>query len=198
MFIAFSIVNLYFRYPSGRGSSQQLVLGCEPLVKDASQEYLNDPSFIWEVLRSIGGKASEKVDWHFDTKPVIKNNSILQLYHFEFSTISLNSHNVAAPVSSNKYEVSGFVKYKRGLKPENDWELVLADNEEVWWENITLRLRHVKTGSFLSVTEHLLPDTWGHGMREVVGSSSNKASYWRVAFSRRPRAGKRLMSQIIH
>ena len=153
---------------------------------------MNGPSFLWEVVRSIGGKASDKVDWHFDTKPVIMNSSILQLSHFKIST-NLNSHNVAAPVSSNKYEVSGFVKYKRGLKPENDWELVLADTEEMWWENITLRLRHVKTAKFLSVTEHLLPDNWGEGMREVVGSSSNKASYWRVAFSRRPRAGKRII-----
>ena len=169
-------------------------MGCEPLTGEVSQEYLNGPSFLWEVLKSIGGKAAEKVDWHFDTKPVIENNSILQLSHFKFST-NLNSHNVAAPVSSNKYEVSGFVKYKRGLKPENDWELVLADTEEVWWENITLRLRHVKTGKFLSVTEHLLPDTWGQGMREVVGSSSSKDSYWRVAFSRRPSAGKRIVTR---
>ena len=42
------------------------------------------------------------------------NNSILQLSHFKLST-NLNSHNVAAPVSSSKYEVSGFVKYKRGI-----------------------------------------------------------------------------------
>ena len=151
---------------------------------------MNGPSFLWEAVRSIGGKVSDKVDWHFDTKPVIMNNSILQLSHFKFAT-NLNSHNVAAPVSSSKYEVSGFVKYKRGIKPESDWELVLADTEEVWWENISLRLRHVKTGKFLSVTEHLLPDTWGQGMREVVGSSSNKASYWRVAFSMQQEAESR-------
>ena len=150
---------------------------------------MNDPPFLWEVLTSIGGKASEKVDWHFDTKPLIKNSTILQFNNFKLST-NLNSHNVAAPVSSSKYEVTGFVKYKRGLKPESDWELVLADTETEWWEDISLRLRHVKTGKFLTVTEHLLPDTWGGRMREVVGSSSNKASYWRVVFSRRPRAGK--------
>ena len=150
---------------------------------------MNDPPFLWEVLPSIGGKAFEKVDWHFDTKPMIKNNSILQFDNFKLFH-NLNSHNVAAPVSSSKYEVTGFVKYKRGLKQESDWELVLPDTETEWWEDISLRLRHVKTGKFLSVTEHFLPDTWGEGMREVVGSSSNKASYWRVAFSRRPRAGK--------
>ena len=177
------------RYSSGRGSSQQLVLGCESPVSDATlDEKLDSPPFLWEVLRSVGGKVSEKVDWHFDTKPIIKNNSILQFNNFKFST-NLNSHNVAAPESSNKYEVSGYVKYRSGLKPESDWELVLADTEAVWWENITLRLRHVKTGKFLSVTDHLLPDTWGEGMKEVVGSSSNKASYWSVTFSRRPRAG---------
>ena len=152
---------------------------------------MDTPPFLWEVLRSIGGKASEKVDWNFDTKPVIENNTILQLNNFKFST-NLNSHNVAAPVSSTKYEITGYVKYRRGLEPENDWELVLADTETLWWENITMRLRHVNTGKFLSVTEHLLPDTWGQGMREVVGSSSNKASFWRVAFSRRPSAGRRI------
>ena len=126
--------------------------------------------------------------WDFDIKPVIKNGSILHINNFKYKT-DLNSHDVLAPMSPSKYEVSGYVKYRSGLKPESDWELVLADTEAMWWENITLRLRHVKTGKFLSVTDHLLPDTWGEGMREVVGSSSNKASYWSVTFSRRPRAG---------
>ena len=48
-----------------------MVQGCEPLAKDASQEYLVDSSFIWEVLRIFGGKTSEKVDWQFDTKLLI-------------------------------------------------------------------------------------------------------------------------------
>ena len=169
-----------------------MVVGCEAFPGDDSEEYLNSPSLLWEVLNSIGqdgGEASRrKVDWNFDTKPVIKNTSQLHFTNFKLPTY-LNSHNVAAPMSSNKHEITGYVKYKKGLKPENSWELVLADTEDVWWEDATVRLRHVKTGKFLSVTEHLLPDTWGEGIREVVGSSSNKASYWRVAFSRRPRAG---------
>ena len=89
--------------------------------------------------------------------------------------------------------MSGFLRYRRGLAEQLDWELVTPDAEAVWWEDVRVRLRHVSTGKFLSVTEHLLPE-WGGGTREVAGASSTDASYWRVGFSRPPRAGTQSMS----
>ena len=123
--------------------------------------------------------------WDFDIKPVIKNGSILQFNNFKYKT-DLNSHDVLAPMSPSKYEVSGYVEYKRGLRSESDWELVLPD-EDWWWEDSAVLLRHVTTGKLLSATENILPDSWGQGMREVVGAAT--PDKWTVVFSRRPRAG---------
>ena len=99
----------------------------------------------------------------------------------------LNSHNVVAPVSRGKHEVTGFLRYKQGL--EADWRWQLEVEAGPWEEAAAVRLRHVSTGQYLAATDSLYPDTdWGRGLREVAGAASGPASYWRVAVSRRPRA----------
>ena len=104
----------------------------------------------------------------------------------------LNSHNVVAPMTTNRYEVSGYVDYKYGLKPETTWEVVIPDGSSVWYEDVEVRLRHVTTGTYLTVTDKKYPDDWGQGLMEDVGSASQKdqsRSRWKVVLSRPPTGG---------
>ena len=126
---------------------------------------------------------------------MIKNGTKISLLSWKFSN-KLNSHNVVAPITTNRHEVSGYVDYKYGLRPETTWEVILPDGSNVWYEDVEVMLRHVSTGIYLTVTDKTYPNDWGEGLMEVVGSSSKKdlsRSRWRVAMSRPPTGGNSMM-----
>ena len=102
----------------------------------------------------------------------------------------LNSHNVMAPISETYTEVSGHVQYKRGLEPHVSWQVIpkCATCRE-------MRLRHVDTGRYLSVTQNIYPRDWGGELLEVAGlkvgsrGEPDQASEWEIVFSRQPLKG---------
>ena len=127
-----------------------------------------------------------------DDNEVLKNGTKISLLSWQYIS-KLNSHNVAAPMTSNRQEVSGYVNYKKGLRPDTTWELILPDGSEVWYEDVEVMLRHVTTGSYLTVTDKMYPEDWGEGLNEVIGSSSQTdlpSLRWRVVLSRPPSGGK--------
>ena len=128
-----------------------------------------------------------------DDNEVLKNGTKISLLSWKYNG-KLNTHNVAAPMTSNRQEVSGYVKYEKGLKQDTTWELILPDGSEVWYEDVEVMLRHVTTGSYLTVTDKMYPEDWGEGLREVAGSSSKRdlpRSRWRVVLTRPPSGGNR-------
>ena len=126
-----------------------------------------------------------------DDNEVLKNGTKISLLSWQYIS-KLNSHNVAAPMTSNRQEVSGYVNYKKGLRPDTTWELILPDGSEVWYEDVEVMLRHVTTDSYLTVTDKMYPEDWGEGLNEVIGSSSKTdlpSFRWRVVHSRPPSGG---------
>ena len=85
------------RYSSGRGSSQQFVVGCVSLAENLSQEGLslvddglnlpqdglNSPQSLWEVIDKVDEEANiERMGWDFhlgDSSPAVQNGSVLRL-----------------------------------------------------------------------------------------------------------------------
>ena len=87
------------RYSSGRGSSQQFVVGCVSLAENLTQEGfnltqdgpnlslnqdgLNSPQSLWEVIDKVDEEANiERMGWDFhlgDSSPAVQNGSVLRL-----------------------------------------------------------------------------------------------------------------------
>ena len=84
-----------YKYPSGRGSSRQNVIGCAPIPED-----LDTIDYLWMVEAH-----TFKENYNPETPRQIANGSKLLLSGHRFS-LYLNSHNVEAGQSRGKYEVS--------------------------------------------------------------------------------------------
>ena len=69
---------------------------------------------------------------------ILMNGTKISLHSWKYLN-KLNSHNVVAPITTNKYEVSGYVDYKYGLRPETTWEVILPDGSNVWYEDVEVR-----------------------------------------------------------
>ncbi|XP_067942196.1 protein O-mannosyl-transferase 1-like [Watersipora subatra] len=145
------------RYEDGRGSSHQQQVTCYPyadinnrwiVVKVYSQD-IQEPSYMDAALR---------------------DGDIISLMH-ESTGRLLNSHDVAAPMSPSKQEVSCFIDHQMSLPMQAAWVLEVDQQAEARGEWLSksseVKLIHVNTSAALSVTSKQLP-AWGGGQFELV------------------------------
>lgn len=83
-----------YKYPSGRGSSRQNIIGCVPIPED-----LDTAEYLWMVEAH-----PVKENYNPVSPRQISRGSKLLLASHRFS-LHLNSHNVEAGQSRGKYEV---------------------------------------------------------------------------------------------
>lgn len=85
----------------------------------------------------------------------IKDGDIIQLVH-GMSGRSLNSHDVAAPVSPQNQEVSCYIDYNISMSAQNFWKIKLLNSEETngFWHTIHSRVQfiHSNTSQALKVS----------------------------------------------
>ena len=98
-------------YPDGRGSSQQLVVGCVPT---AGEDDLNNPGYLWQIQDS---QTEVYYDYDPDSVEVLRNGSRFSLKHWKQKR-KLSSQNVAAPTNARNYEVSGLIKKRKHNKQD--------------------------------------------------------------------------------
>ncbi|CAI5439259.1 unnamed protein product [Caenorhabditis angaria] len=132
-------------------------------------------------------KTSDDINSHWQLFPAlneqhkrgeaIKCDSKLRLKHLTTGTF-LHSHHFTAPLSKQHQEVSAF-----GSESESDSgdDWVVVCNTDDWIESEQIKLRHVVTGSYLSLSGQQFGRPI-HGQREVVGTSSiTTGSSWKAA-----------------
>jgi len=148
--------NYPVKYADKRGSSHQQQVTCYP-VKDANN---------WWLV-----KRPDRDDLHV-TPPLdkIKHGDIVQLVH-GITLRNLNTHNVAAPLSATKQEVSCYVDHNVSMPAQDLWRVVIINREEVGdvWHALQSHVRfiHVNTSAALAVTGRQLPE-WANFQIEVV------------------------------
>ena len=164
-----------YKYADGRGSSRQKIVGCAPTPEDLDQmDYL-----FWIQLKS---QLFESYDTEYP-KHIDMKSTLNIVSHGSMSM--LNSHNVAAPMSPSKYEVSGYLKYKKGLKKDVDWKL--EGNSDIWNEGDEVSIKHIGTGKYLTATKERYPEDWSSvkNLHEVAGDGKkSQDSRWKVVFKR--------------
>ena len=84
----------------------------------------------------------------------IKHGDIIQLIH-GISSRSLNSHDVAAPMTPQNQEVSCYIDYNISMPAQNLWKVDLINKDETnnYWHTIRskVRLIHFKSSQALKV-----------------------------------------------
>lgn len=142
----------------GSGSGQQSVTGNDEEV---------DGNSYWQVKGST--------DMICERGAPIKCGSSIRLEHLSTGK-NLHSHLFPSPLSGNQ-EVSAFGSEGEGDTGDN-W--VINCSEDFWERSIPVRLKHVDTEKWLSVSGR----TYGrpiNGQLEVVGSKYHDAScYWKA------------------
>jgi len=143
----------------GSGSGQQSVTGTD------TQEDINS---YWAVR----GKSDNMC---VRGEP-IECGAVIRLQHMETKK-NLHSHHFSSPLSGNQ-EVSPFGDKNGEGDTGDNWTIVCSG--DYWDRAQDIRLKHVDTEMWLSVSGH----TYGrpiHGQMEIVGSSyPDKASYWKT------------------
>lgn len=148
--------NYPIRYENGRGSSHQQQVTCYPF-KDVNNWWIvKDPNRQELVVSS-------------PPRPV-RHGDLIQLVHGMTSRF-LNSHDVAAPMSPQAQEVSGYIDFNVSMAPQNLWRVHIFNREAESdsWKTILseVRLVHVNTSAILRLSGASLPD-WGFQQLEVV------------------------------
>ncbi|CAB3407170.1 unnamed protein product [Caenorhabditis bovis] len=144
----------------GSGSGQQSVTA----VKNS-----DDINSHWQIFPGLQ-KTCNRGD-------PIKCGETIRLKHLTTGRF-LHSHDFSAPLSKSHQEISAF-----GSEEESDSgdEWLLMCNEDEWTEEEQVKLKHVVTGAYLSLSGQ----QYGrpiHGQREVVGTSDVTAgSSWKAA-----------------
>ncbi|KAI1292847.1 Protein O-mannosyltransferase 1 [Halotydeus destructor] len=144
------------RYTDGRGSSHQQQITCYSF-KDVNN---------WWIVKKP--ELNELVV----TEPLqrIKDGDVIQLIH-GITGRSLNSHDVAAPVSPHSQEVSCYVDYNISMPSQNLWKVQLLNPDETdgVWHTIrsTINLIHLNSSQALKFSGKQLPD-WGFNQHEIV------------------------------
>lgn len=114
----------------------------------------------------------------------IKDGDLIQLVH-GITSRTLNSHDVAAPVSPHHQEVSCYIDYNISMASQNLWRVQLLNPEETGgvWHTIRslINLIHVNSSQALKFSGKQLPD-WGFNQHEVVTdrSISHEDAIWNV------------------
>ncbi|CAK8696909.1 unnamed protein product [Clavelina lepadiformis] len=144
-----SIAQIYpLTHEDGRGSSGQQVVGCS--YKASS----------WNVLHptNFGSQNME-----------VRDGDFILLIHSNTNG-TLNTHDVAAPVSKYKQEVSCVNLNEMHSPKMQTWKVhVVNTNGNKAWKNLHSKVlfEHVNTGFYLVVTGNTLPE-WGLGSLEVA------------------------------
>ncbi|XP_070581898.1 protein O-mannosyl-transferase 1-like isoform X2 [Ptychodera flava] len=158
------------RYPDGRGSSAQQQVTCYPF-KDINN---------WWIVKNPT-RPSLVVD---NPPRAVKDGDIIQLIH-GITGRSLNSHDVAAPVSPYCMEVTCYIDYNISYPAQNLWKVEVAnkDSDGESWKSIQsqVRLIHVNTSQALMITGQQLPE-WGFHQFEVATDRSltQDSTIWNV------------------
>ena len=100
----------------------------------------------------------------------IKHGDVIQLIH-GITGRSLNSHDVAAPMSPANQEVSCYIDYNISMSSQNLWRVELVNGEETnfVWHTIRslVHLIHLNSTQALKFSGKQLPD-WGFNQHEIV------------------------------
>ncbi|NP_001361618.1 protein O-mannosyl-transferase 1 isoform l [Homo sapiens] len=160
------------RYENGRGSSHQQQVTCYPF-KDVNNWWIvKDPRRHQLVVSS-------------PPRPV-RHGDMVQLVH-GMTTRSLNTHDVAAPLSPHSQEVSCYIDYNISMPAQNLWrlEIVNRGSDTDVWKTILSEVRfvHVNTSAVLKLSGAHLPD-WGYRQLEIVGEKLSRgyhgSTVWNV------------------
>ena len=147
-----SIVEFYpVTYSDGRGSSAQQIVSC------CHSENRNS---LFEIQHPV-----DSVE-NFDA---VLNNDVIVLQHVASKRL-LNTHDVAAPLSKHKQEVSCYVDHNASFPTKFEWKVKFVNRHAKQWFNFFsyVFIEHVDTEAYLSVSGVPLP-SWGKGCNEVVG-----------------------------
>ena len=148
--------NYPITYPDGRGSSHQQQVTCYSF---------KDVNNWWIVKRPNKNDliASDPID-------KIRHGDIVQLVH-GITSRTLNSHDVAAPMSPSNQEVSCYINYNISMPAQNLWRVDLLNSEDtggVWHTIISnVRLIHVNSSQALKFSGKQYLE-WGYNQHEIV------------------------------
>jgi len=101
------------------------------------------------------------------------------------STVLFYSHNVAAPMSPRKQEVSCYIDHNVTMAAQTKWRLEIENREsddDLWFPRLSeVKLIHADSESALSLTSQQLPD-WGVGQYEIVADrfTFHENTLWRA------------------
>lgn len=128
------------RYPDKRGSSHQQQVTCYSF-KDVNNWWIIKRPNIDDLITH-------------EPRDIIKDGDIIQLVH-GLSGRTLNSHDIAAPMSPYNQEVSCYIDYNISMPAQNLWRVKLhnADETDRYWHAIKSRaqLIHVDSNQALKV-----------------------------------------------
>ncbi|XP_078186244.1 protein O-mannosyl-transferase 1 isoform X3 [Callithrix jacchus] len=116
----------------------------------------------------------------------VRHGDMVQLVH-GMTARSLNTHDVAAPMSPHSQEVSCYIDYNISMPAQNLWRLEIVNRRsdtEVWKTILSeVRFVHVNTSSVLKLSGAHLPD-WGFRQLEIVGEKLSRgyheSTVWNV------------------
>uniref|UniRef100_A0A096P0E9 Dolichyl-phosphate-mannose--protein mannosyltransferase n=1 Tax=Papio anubis TaxID=9555 RepID=A0A096P0E9_PAPAN len=149
-------------YENGRGSSHQQQVTCYPF-KDVNN---------WWIVKDPG---RHQLVVSSPPRPV-RHGDMVQLVH-GMTTRSLNTHDVAAPLSPHSQEVSCYIDYNISMPAQNLWrlEIVNRGSDADVWKTILSEVRfvHVNTSAVLKLSGAHLPD-WGYRQLEIVGEKLSR------------------------
>ncbi|XP_011933268.1 PREDICTED: protein O-mannosyl-transferase 1 isoform X4 [Cercocebus atys] len=149
-------------YENGRGSSHQQQVTCYPF-KDVNN---------WWIVKDPG---RHQLVVSSPPRPV-RHGDMVQLVH-GMTTRSLNTHDVAAPLSPHSQEVSCYIDYNISMPAQNLWrlEIVNRGSDTDVWKTILSEVRfvHVNTSAVLKLSGAHLPD-WGYRQLEIVGEKLSR------------------------
>ncbi|EFX72725.1 hypothetical protein DAPPUDRAFT_227345 [Daphnia pulex] len=149
--------NYPVKYADKRGSSHQQQVTCY-VAKDINN---------WWIIKRPN-RTDLAVAAPLDR---ISHGEEVQLVH-GITGRNLNSHNVAAPASPTKQEVSCYVDHNVSMPAQDVWRVEITNREEIGdvWHALEsmVRLIHVNTSVALAFSGRLLPE-WGHNQHEIVG-----------------------------
>ncbi|XP_021117519.1 protein O-mannosyl-transferase 1 isoform X2 [Heterocephalus glaber] len=158
-------------YENGRGSSHQQQVTCYPF-KDVNN---------WWVVKDPG---RHQLVVSNPPRPV-RHGDVVQLVH-GMTTRFLNTHDVAAPLSSHAQEVSCYVDYNISVPAQNLWRLDIVNrqSDRDTWKTIlsAVRFVHLNTSAVLKLSGAHLPD-WGFRQLEVVGEKLSRGHHESMAWN---------------
>nr|CAG4643018.1 EOG090X015P [Ilyocryptus agilis] len=145
------------KYADKRGSSHQQQVTCYPS---------KDMNNWWIVKRP--NRTDLAVAAPLDK---ISHGEEIQLVH-GMTGRTLNSHNVAAPSSPTKQEISCYIDHNVSMPAQDIWRVEITNREEVGdvWHALEsmVRLVHVSTNVAMAFSGRMLPE-WANNQFEIVG-----------------------------